>query len=159
MAARWLTFLLLICAISMATVAARASDDTDDDDDGDDDDAALYDATVSGDFTGTGKVELSGTTVTFTITIKNKAGTTGQLKVVNLPLKNNRFSGTGTVMGVPMRIAGRVDHANLKGENKPRRLMATFGTVAGATGRVIAYKKSNGLNDDDDDGVDDDCND
>lgn len=152
MAARWLTFLLLICAISMATVVARASDDSDDD-------AVLYDATVNGDFTGTGKIELSGATVTFTVTIRNKAGATGQLKVVNLPLKNNRFSGTGTVMGVPMRIAGRVDHANLKGVNKPRRMMATFGTVAGATGRVIAYKKSNGSNDDDDDGVDDDCND
>lgn len=155
MASRWLTFLLLLCAISMAAVTARASDDTDDDDD--DDDTALYDATVSGDFTGTGKIELSDTTVTFTITIKNKAGATGQLQVVNLPLKNNRFSGTGTVMGVQMRIAGRVDHANLKGENKPRRLMATFGTVAGATGRVIAYKKSDGSSDDDDDdGVDDD---
>jgi hypothetical protein len=144
---RWTTWLPLLLAMTFASAAARA--------DRDDDDDAKYEATVSGDFEGTGKVSLSDATVTFTVRVKTKSGVQGDLQVVNLPLKNNRFAGEGTVLGKRIRIAGRVEKANFKGDDKARRLLATFGTATGETGRIVAYKKKKTSSDDDDDHDDD----
>jgi len=83
---------------------------------------------------GTKGVTLINGTVTDVAT-----GVTGKFQATNLATDDGGFVGTGTVMGIPVTISGRVESADGKIVLVPR-MCCTFSTGAGNGGRIIGHK-------------------
>lgn len=98
---------------------------------------------VGGYFTGSGQASVSSAGVAISANVVDETGASGQLLVSKGLITNNRFRGTGTVMGQPITIEGRVDSADVKRTSKKSqvqinpRIVATFQTADDHHGRVV----------------------
>ena len=64
---------------------------------------------VRGAWSGQGDATVSGGTVTITATVRSGSGQTGSLVISSLPIDgSNHFNGTGTIIGVAIKVDGRV---------------------------------------------------
>lgn len=68
-----------------------------------------YAILIRGYFTGDGTASVGSDGVTVTATIQDGSGNSGAFQAGWLTLTGNRFHGTGTVLGMPMTIDGRVE--------------------------------------------------
>lgn len=89
-----------------------------------------YQLTVAGSFSGTGNATVTDTTVSLIATISDGQGHSGQLVVSNMLIDGPYFTGTGTVMGKPMTVHGRLDAAQAS------RFACTYCTDDGYSGRA-----------------------
>lgn len=106
--------------------------------------SGAYLVSVKGSHSGKGNIAVGDTTVTINIEVKNSAGTPGQLIASNVKLVKGRFTGNGTVMGVPMTISGRIDPADKQGPLRAFTIQATFCTGTGDGGRIVGTRKGGG---------------
>jgi hypothetical protein len=128
--------LTLACAAATWTAFARPPGRTD----------GSYNCIVAGDFTGEGKVSSNGngSSLSFDIQVRDKAGNVGQL-VATVNVINNRFAGDGSVMGLPMKIQGRLDPADQGREQlRGQRLVATFRDNSKHHGRITGSPRLRG---------------
>lgn len=99
-----------------------------------------YTIAIAGSYSGTGKATLTDTTVSITGTVTDENGTSGSLIASNLAIYGNHFSGSGTVMGNPMTVLGRLDPADAQGKvPKTARLMGTFTVSSSTHGRLAGF--------------------
>jgi hypothetical protein len=104
-----------------------------------------YAMTVTGGYQGggTAKIELG---LSLLLKVNDRSGGTGVLIANNLPVNRGYFTGTGTVMGLPCTIYGRVDLAAGTDEKATDRQVSTariigfFKTANGKLGRLVAVQ-------------------
>lgn len=98
-----------------------------------------YTFTVAGYVTGKGNATVAGTSISLQSNVTTASGDKGLL-VCNLTLKQNHFSGTGTVMGKAATFRGRVDAPDIDDETAIRgvRLACTV-AVDGQYARVVGF--------------------
>lgn len=129
-------FLILACAAVTLVAFARQPGST----------VGSYNCIVGGDFSGDGNVYITSATIKLDIPIRDKDGRLGRLQA-QVSVANNRFAGDGTVMGVPMKIQGRLDPADdqQRGEQlRGQRLVATFSDTAKHHGRITGSPRLRG---------------
>jgi hypothetical protein len=94
-----------------------------------------YKLEFRGAFTGSGNAAVAATSVTIDGLVRDASGNTGNLIAPNLTLRNGRFRGTGTAMGLPIILSGRVDPpADVL---RVSRLVCTYRTSQGRFGRIV----------------------
>ena len=72
--------------------------------------AATYSISIKGYLSGSGIASLNGTTLSLSGTVTDEQGNTGDFSAPNLTVDaTNHFSGTGTALGLAMKIGGRLD--------------------------------------------------
>lgn len=72
--------------------------------------AATYSISIKGYLSGSGIASLNGTTLSLSGTVTDEQGNTGDFSAPNLTVNaTNHFSGTGTALGLAMKIGGRLD--------------------------------------------------
>jgi hypothetical protein len=101
---------------------------------------SAYNVIVRGDFFGSGTASISTTTVQVSANVTDASGNVGTL-AVTLPVVNQRFAGSATVIGQAINVSGRVDPADSSGARgsvlRSTRLVATFATTDGKSfGRI-----------------------
>ena len=99
-----------------------------------------YKLEIRGYFEGTGTAVVAASGVTITGNVKDESGRKGTFVVNNVKVSNNRFSGSGTAVGVKVDISGRVDSAS--GTVKVGRVTCTYQTLAGRYGRISGELQS-----------------
>jgi hypothetical protein len=130
--ARFVLILLAIAAVAPAIAAAAPGPPPKT--------TGAYDVNVRGYYTGTGHAAVGAKSITITVRVKDEAGNAGNLVVPSLRIEDGRFSGTGTIMGKPVTLSGRIDAPD--GEVvKAARLTCTLGTLDGKHARVVGSKK------------------
>ena len=103
-----------------------------------------YKVKVAGDFIGGGNVAVGGPNVNINVTVEDLDGNVGRLRA-QVNLVENRFAGTGTVMGRPMSIEGRIDPADAPGDRlRNARIVATFSDDTGRHGRLVGSQNGGG---------------
>jgi hypothetical protein len=81
-----------------------------------------YKATVGGHYTGTGTANVNSRTITVRVRVTDEQGNKGEFHA-SLKLNGAHFRGEGTVMGLKMKINGRLDsYADAKGFRGARLL-------------------------------------
>lgn len=102
-----------------------------------------YKVAVAGNFEGSGVAAVGGRRVNINCEVRDSDGRRGRLQA-HLPMVNNRFNGTGTVMGQAMIISGRVDPPDQEGEVvRKARVYATF-TAGEDVGRIAGSRQGGG---------------
>ena len=103
---------------------------------------------VSGDFKGTGKMEISDRKVEIECEVTDAGGKKLELKGENLTFADGRFNGTGTIQGVSFDISGRVDKPQ---NGKAARVTAMFRTADNRVGKITISPSAIPPKEDDDD--------
>ena len=100
-----------------------------------------YNVVVGGMFKGRGVARIGGNNISIDGDITDTNGINGEYIFKTSIKKENRFAGTGTVMGQRARFTGRVDAPDDKREKaiKGTRITATFKTDDGRYGRIIGF--------------------
>jgi hypothetical protein len=125
-------FITLLCLLGVTALCPAVLADSTTDGQGH---YAIY---VRGYWTGLGDATVTASTVTVTATVQIATGQSGQLILSNLPLTNNHFIGTGTVLGIAVSVDGRVqppDPSNRQAVTTNAVLAATV-LGGGHAGRV-----------------------
>jgi hypothetical protein len=98
-----------------------------------------YNVLVRGDFTGGGTANASSASVSVSAQVTDSTGATGTL-TLSAPVVNQRFSGSGSVLGQTVTFSGRIDPADVTAAKgsvlRSPRLVGTFSTQTGRFGRV-----------------------
>ncbi len=131
-------FFILFCALSLLCVCALPAPAKPGGPPGTN---GSYTLIFAGQFTGDGHAAVGANSVAVIQGNVTDAttGATGKFKANNLALDDGHFTGTGTVMGIPVTITGRVEAADGKTILVPR-IICTFSTAAGAGGRIVGEK-------------------
>jgi len=100
-----------------------------------------YNVVIGGMFKGGGVAGIRGNKISIDGDITDANGINGEYNVKTAITKENRFAGTGTVMGQRARFTGRVDTPDDKREKaiKGTRITANFKTDDGRYGRIIGF--------------------
>jgi hypothetical protein len=85
-----------------------------------------YEIRVVGYYTGSGSANASGTGITINARVSDPAGKAMSLQAGNLSITDDRFTGTGTLDGASVRIDGRLDPKDGKGNEVLKRGRITF---------------------------------
>jgi len=94
-----------------------------------------YKTTVGGYYTGTGIASVNRNNIVIRIKVTDEQGNTGEFNV-SMRLNGAHFRGEGTVMGVKMKVNGRLDgYADGKGFHGAR-LLASYTDEKNNAGRV-----------------------
>jgi hypothetical protein len=105
-----------------------------------------YSCTLAGDFSGKGSASVTAETLSLTVTAKFPDGSSGAISFSNLTLSGDRFQGTATANGRPLRIYGRLDLPSAMDDQQTDaqavtgRVIATLHDDAGKTGRLVAIQ-------------------
>lgn len=99
-----------------------------------------YETTVKGDCKGKGVIAIGAKSLNINLHVETEAGEKGELKA-KVELKDGRFTGKGTVMGVEMTISGRIEGSDTDGTVKEARIQATFVAVNGMSGRLVGVRR------------------
>jgi hypothetical protein len=98
-----------------------------------------YQLDFRGALTGRGNATVTPTAVSLQALLRDTTGNTANFVASSLPLKDGRFSGSGTMAGLPVRVVGRVDPPS---EIVPvARLSCTVVTAAGEAGRGLGGRQ------------------
>ena len=100
-----------------------------------------YDVFFAGKYTGTGHAAVGAlrvTVITGKVTDIN-TGATGTFIANHLSTDNGHFRGSGTVLGVPMQICGRLEPADGK-TILTSRILCNYVTVNADCGRAVGTK-------------------
>jgi hypothetical protein len=102
---------------------------------------ANYNIRIAGYVQGSGQAQLNGLNLSITATVSQDGFPQGAFTATNLAVDaSSHFRGSGTALGQPITIGGRLDDPQ---ENetqlKTRRLVGTFFTAGGLYGRVVGY--------------------
>lgn len=98
-----------------------------------------YQVDFRGALTGRGNATVTPTAVSLQALLRDTAGNTANFVASSLALKDGRFSGTGTMAGLPVRVVGRVDPPS---DIVPvARLSCTVVTSAGEAGRGLGGRR------------------
>ena len=100
-----------------------------------------YDVFFDGAYTGTGHAAVGAlrvASITGRVT-DTASGATGNFKATNLATDNGHFKGSGTVLGIPMQICGRLEPADGK-TIFTSRIMCSYVTVNATAGRAVGSK-------------------
>ncbi len=98
-----------------------------------------YQAQVAGYYVGEGRAVVSASSVTVTATVVDPSGAKGSFSANNLATQNGRFCGSGTAMGIPVQIVGRVEPPS-GSDIKAARVFCTYRISASQSGRIVAIK-------------------
>ena len=87
-----------------------------------------YEVRIVGYYTGSGSARASATGIKISASVTDPSGKTMDLQAKNLDVTDDRFSGTGSLDGAAVRIDGRLDPQDRKGNEvlKKRRITFTF---------------------------------
>jgi len=100
-----------------------------------------YNVLIRGDYQGGGTATVSATSVSISAQVTDSKGETGTLSFSGT-LVNQRFNGTGSVMGSPATVSGRVDPADVAGGHgavlNSVRLVGTLSTPENHVARIAA---------------------
>ena len=107
---------------------------------------------VTGDFKGSGSLELQERKLSLTCELTDSQGNKLTLSGSNLSFADGRFYGTGQMDGKPVELSGRAD---LPGPGKGVRITALFRTADNHVGRINNLPKSSSDDSSDDDSGDD----
>lgn len=101
--------------------------------------ANSYSLEVAGAYVGQGSASLAGSTVQVNASIKDLQGNTGSFSV-SFTIVDGHFRGSGTAMGSPITIIGRIDpsddSSNKSAVLQASRLVGTYTTTSGLHGRI-----------------------
>ena len=92
-----------------------------------------YTIYVRGYWSGQGDATVSSGSVAITATVRSVTGQTGALVISGLPLVNNHFTGTGTVIGVAVTVDGRVQPPDPTAGSGSNNQTVTTNAVLSAT--------------------------
>ena len=99
-----------------------------------------YNLEIAGVYTGAGSATVTAGSLQLSANIQDAGGNSGTLNA-RLTLANGHFSGTGTAMGQPITLAGRVDPADATSRKlsvvQAARIVSTFATTSGLHGRIF----------------------
>jgi hypothetical protein len=98
-----------------------------------------YAVITRGHLSGSGHAAVGAKSVTITIQVTDADGNSGTLVAPNLKMANNRFRGTGTAMGQPITISGRIDASG--GALRAPRITCTYSIGQGKTGRIVGERR------------------
>lgn len=107
-----------------------------------------YNLVIAGQYQGKGTASVSESTVTLSATINLPAGATATLTIPPMKLVNDRFTGSGTINGIPCSISGRVDLPDARDEETTDeqavtgRFSATVRDQNGKTARIVGVQDS-----------------
>ena len=96
-----------------------------------------YKTSVGGYYTGTGTATVSRRDIVIRIKVTDEQGNKGEFNV-SMKLNGAHFRGEGTVMGLKMKVNGRLDgYADAKGKGfQGARLLASYTDEKNNAGRV-----------------------
>jgi uncharacterized protein YpmS len=96
-----------------------------------------YKTTVGGYYTGTGTASVERNNIVVRIKVTDEQGNKGEFKVT-IRLNGAHFRGEGTVMGLKVKVNGRLDgYADAKGKGfQGARLLASYTDEKNNAGRV-----------------------
>jgi len=99
--------------------------------------AGDYSITIAGSYKGSGTATVTDDRLNISLSVTDEQSHKGELVVSDLEIKDNHFSGQGTVLGKTMTLQGRVDPPDTQ-DNTPRtaRLVGTFTVKDGTHGRI-----------------------
>jgi hypothetical protein len=98
-----------------------------------------YVVEVRGALVGSGHAAVGASAVTINAQVRDDSGNTGMLIAPGLTLRGYRFSGSGSLAGLPVRITGRIDPP---GQSlKTARMVCTLDTSRNCHARVVGGKK------------------
>lgn len=99
----------------------------------------FYDIQVKGDVYGQGSASVSGNSLIFVADIKDDSGNAGTF-AATATVVNSHFQGTGTALGQPVLLSGRIDLPDLPARGKSlirtARIMSTFSFSNEKFGRI-----------------------
>jgi hypothetical protein len=105
-----------------------------------------YTATVAGYFKGEGNASANGNKISITADVTDENGTPGKFTATDLTVDaTNHFTGTGTAMGLSLKLSGRVDAGGQDSAIKTKRFVCTFKTSKDSQhaeehhGRVVGF--------------------
>jgi hypothetical protein len=100
-----------------------------------------YNIKIAGYVYGSGQAQLNGSSLSITATVSQDGGPQGAFIASNLTVDaTSHFLGTGTALGQPITIGGRLDNPQQNDvQLKTGRLVGTFFTANGSYGRVVGY--------------------
>jgi hypothetical protein len=105
-----------------------------------------YSLIIKGDYSGTGTASITSSTIAISVDIQSPNGSKLTISFGNMPLVNDRFSGTNTIGGSSITLSGRVDlPAATDPDQTPAqaitgRVTATLMDAAGKGARLMAIQ-------------------
>jgi hypothetical protein len=93
--------------------------------------AGSYNVKMVGSWSGVGDSLVTTTAVSFSVPVTDSSGNAGNFIASNLTITGDHFSGSGTVNGVNVTVAGRLDQVS------NARLFATIVSADGRVSRII----------------------
>jgi hypothetical protein len=85
-----------------------------------------YEVRIVGYYTGSGSAAASGGGIKISASVTDPSGKTMSLRTTNLDVTDDRFTGTGTLDGATVRIDGRLDPQDRKGNDVLKKARITF---------------------------------
>jgi hypothetical protein len=133
----------LLAAFMALAVAAQAKDGSGNKKPPDP--SGSYSVTVGGYLTGNGTASANAGKISISASVTDESGNKGSFSA-DLSVDNtNHFTGTGSALGIAMRLSGRIDAAGQDSALKTKRFVCTFKTVKDSQhseehhGRVVGF--------------------
>ncbi len=131
---KWVTFILVIAATLIASSVDAAKKTPPGQRTG------VYQVWAGGYYSGRGTATVKHKKLSIEIPVTSEAGGSGVLDASNLHIKDNHFSGNGSVMGHSVSINGRLDVPDGVGEEvQSARMVCNFECDDGHKGRIAGY--------------------